>query len=419
MGSSEGTSRPNGEPRPSDTRRAILDEIDRHAQTLKAIALEIHANPELGFEEHRAAKLWSDLLEQEGFDVERGIAGLDTAFQATTGSGNVTAALMVEYDALPDLGHACGHHVSGAASCGAALGLRAVIGQLDGRVIAFGSPAEEGLSGKCYIVEAGFLEGVDFAMMSHARDRNIGAMSHTATAKFRVKYHGKSAHAAAAPEHAINALDAMIQLFNGINAMRQQVRDNARIHGVILKGGSVPNIIPDYSEATFYIRDFEDYYLQELVRKFMDIVEGAALQTGARAEVEDYGRSTKSNIPNPILDGAYRQNAAELGVVIDEEEDTFSRGSTDMGDVSHVVPSIHPTFQAAPRGTPVHSWAFTDASKDEAALDSMVTTAKILALTAYDLIVDRKTRDQMAHAHRERFEKHVDHEDHEGHEGKR
>ncbi len=403
MGSNESASKSNGEPRPSDIRRAIVDEIDRHAPTLKAIALEIHANPELGFEEHRAAKLWSDLLEREGFDVERGIAGLDTAFQGTMGAGDVTAALMVEYDALPDLGHACGHHVSGAASCGAALGLGKVIDQLNGRVIAFGCPAEEGLSGKCYIVEAGLLDGVDFAMMSHARDRNIGAMSHTATAKYRVKFHGKSAHAAAAPEHAINALDAMIQLFNGINAMRQQMRDNARIHGVILKGGSVPNIIPDYTEATFYIRDFEDAYLQELVKKFMDIVEGAALQTGARAEVEDYGRSTKSNIPNPVLDGVYRRNASELGVEIDENEDTFSRGSTDMGDVSHVVPSIHPTFQAAPRGTPVHSHAFTEASKDEAALGSMVTTAKILALTAYDLIVDGKTRDEMVLAHRERF----------------
>ena len=180
MGSNESASKSNGEPRPSDIRRAIVDEIDRHAPTLKAIALEIHANPELGFEEHRAAKLWSDLLEREGFDVERGIAGLDTAFQGTMGAGDVTAALMVEYDALPDLGHACGHHVSGAASCGAALGLGKVIDQLNGRVIAFGCPAEEGLSGKCYIVEAGLLDGVDFAMMSHARDRNIGAMSHTA-----------------------------------------------------------------------------------------------------------------------------------------------------------------------------------------------------------------------------------------------
>ena len=387
------------DPARQQQRHRIIAEIDRVASTLRDTALKIHADPELGFKEYHASEMWSNVFEREGFRVERPIAGLETAFMATAGAGEVTVSLMLEYDALPDLGHACGHHLNGAAAAGAALGLRSAIDEIGGKVIAFGCPGEEGLGGKCHIARAGLLEGVDFAMMAHARDRNIGAMRHSAVAKYRVKFHGKSAHAAAAPDQGINALDAMLQQFSGISAMRQQMRDDSRIHGVIVNGGHAPNIIPDYTEALFYIRDFDDEYLAELDERFANIVEGAALQTGARAEIEEYGKAYRSNIPNEVLDAVYRRNAAKVGVDVDESADTFSRASTDMGDVSHLVPAIHPAFKAAPLGTPVHSRAFAEASKDEAALDSMIATAKVLALTAHDVIVDSRLRREMKEAH--------------------
>jgi len=386
-------------------RERILKTIDGIAPTLREIALEIHANPELGFEEHRAASLWSDLLERHGFCLERNIAGLETAFKASNGSGAVTAAFMVEYDALPGIGHGCGHNLNGAAACGASIGLGSVVDQIGGRVIAFGSPGEEGIGGKVYIVEAGCLDGVDFAMMAHARDRHMGGMTHNAVARYKVMFHGKSAHAAVAPEEGINALDAVIQVFNGVNAMRQQMRQVARIHGIIRKGGDAPNIIPDYTEAVFYLREEDDEHIETLRRKFVGIIEGAATQTGARSEVEEFGRSYKASIPNKVLDRVYIKNAAELGVEIRETEHAFAKGSTDMGNVAQTVPGIHTAFQIAPEPTPVHSRAFCAAAATDAALESMVTAAKILALTAYDIITDADLLAEMKEEFRLRFGK--------------
>lgn len=386
---------------PTDTktdtgcRETIIRAIDAAAAELKRIALDIHAHPELGFKEYRACALWADCLETCGFKLERGIADMETAFQATAGSGNPVVAFMLEYDALPEIGHACGHHLNGAAACGAAIGLNAVLPEIPGRILAFGCPAEEGLGGKVQLVKAGLLNGITCAMMAHARDRDMGAMSHSAVAKYRVTYRGHSAHAAAAPDQAVNALDAVVLLFSGINAMRQQMRDGSRIHGVITKGGTVPNIIPDHTEALFYIRDRDDRYLNELDRRFRNIVEGAALQTGTRVEIEPYGCAYKSNVPNQALDRIYRHHAESLGIRFDPADNLASPASTDMGDVSQEVPSIHPAFQAAPYGTPIHSRDFASAAVSPEALESMLTAAKAMALTGYTVLTDCELRNRM------------------------
>ena len=233
--------------------------------------------------------------------------------------------------------------------------------------------------------------------MAHASNKHTGAYGHSAVAKFRVTFHGRSAHAASVPHEAINALDAMIQLFNGVAAMRQQMRDRSRVHGVITDGGRVPNVIPDRTEALFYLRDRDDAYLRVLEERFRNIVAGSALQTGTRAEIEPYGRGYKSNIPNSVLDRLYQAHLSELGCPVGERGVT-SAASTDMGDVSHRVPAIHPGFKAAPVGTPGHSRAFAAAGTGAEALDGMVVAAKALALTGYDVISDPALRQEMQEA---------------------
>jgi len=386
-----------------DTISAAIDEL---APRLKELALEIHANPELGMQEHKAAKLLSGALDEQGFDVTRGVAGMETAFTAAAGTGAVTAALMLEYDALPKLGHACGHNLNGTAALGAALGLKRVIDAVDGRVIAFGTPGEETYGGKVHIINAGLLDGVDFAMMAHTSRSNSGSGSHIAVRRFKVMFHGTSAHAAASPDEGVNALDAMILLFNGVALMRQQLRTDSRVHGIIAKGGDAPNIIPDYTEAGFYLRHPTEEYLDVIEERFRKIAAGAAAQTGARVEIEPGMLPYRANVTNEALNRAYCANAEALGVTLTES--ALSKGSTDMGNVSREVPSIHSSFKIGDGpDLACHSVKFREAAKSEMGLASMVTTAKVLALTAYDVITDGELLREMKKEFDETFLHHT------------
>ncbi len=274
----------------------VTQAIDSARDALFDISLDIHAHPELGHEERRASKLLTDFLEQRGFEVEIGVAGVETAFSATVrgaGSGGRKVAILAEYDALPDVGHGCGHNLIALTAIGAGIGAQAALTDLPGTVVVMGTPAEETAGAKIDMLEAGMFEDVDVVLSSHPSshrtlmrdDVPIGESLSLALVGYRYTYHGKSAHAASTPHLGINALNAVIQLFTGIDALRQHLRDDARVHGIITDGGTAPNVVPEYAATNFLLRANDRDYLQEVVEKVQDVAEGAAAATGAKLEI--------------------------------------------------------------------------------------------------------------------------------------
>ncbi|MDP2858717.1 MAG: M20 family metallopeptidase [Bacillota bacterium] len=375
-------------------KRLIGQEIDSIATRLIEVSDDIHAHPEIRFEEYYASKLLADELEEHGFMVERGNGGLPTAFKAERrfGSEGPTIAILGEYDALPGLGHGCGHNIMGTAALGAGVGLARVLAReaekagISGRLIVFGTPAEEGGGGKVYMVRAGCFEGVDAAMIIHPGNANRINSRSIASQRLIIRFHGRPAHAAATPHEGVNALDAMILTYNGINALRQHVKPDVRIHGVIMKGGDAPNTIPDLTEAMFTIRAATSEYRNVIMEKVKNCARGAALQTGATVDLELYGLPFDPMKSNSVLEDAFRTNVNLLGL----EEDRAPReglGSTDMGTVSQAVPSIHPSIAIGPKGLIGHTQAFCDASRSPDGHKGLVAGAKCMAMTALDLFM--------------------------------
>ncbi|HEU0168015.1 MAG TPA: amidohydrolase, partial [Chloroflexota bacterium] len=298
-------------------RAAICDAVDRAAPRLIEIADHIHAHPELGFKEFEAARLLSAALEEYGATVERGVADMETAFMGWMHGARPRpcVGLVAEYDALPGMGHACGHNLIGTAAVGAIAGLATVAEHLPGSVVAIGSPAEEGGGGKVYLLERGALDGVDAILGVHPRGgpRNLiatepGTGSSLARAILDVAFHGKAAHAATNPFEGINALDAVVQTYTGISVLRQQLRPEARIHGIITHGGDVPNVIPAFAAARFYVRARSRTYLAELIERVKHIAEGAALQTGATVEITHPVPAYDNAKANATLGRAFARN---------------------------------------------------------------------------------------------------------------
>jgi amidohydrolase len=368
-----------------ELKEAVRDNVDRIADRLIEVARDIHEHPELKFAEHHAANLLATELKKAGFAVELGVAGLETAIRAEhpAVSDGPTVAILGEYDALPELGHACGHNLIAAAGLGAALAVGAVKDRLPGRLLFFGTPGEEGGGGKVIMVEAGLFDGVDAAMMFHPSSHTVVDRGSLAITEVVIEFHGKAAHASGAPEKGINALDAVIQTFNSLNALRQHIKDGARIHGIITHGGTKPNIVPEYAAALFYVRDIDDDYKEELVEKLRKCAEGAALATGAKLTFSRVGPGYRAMRPNHHLAQCFRRYIEELGYTI--EPPKGGMGSTDMGDVSQVVPAIHPYIKIAPTGTPGHSHAFAEAARSEEARKGMLAAAKALAAVALEL----------------------------------
>lgn len=378
----------------------VISEIERLQGDLVRIADTIHANPELGFEEHRAAALLSETLASHGYQVERGAGGLPTAFVASAEGGvsGPTVAILAEYDALADLGHACGHNLIAASAVGAALGLKVVLPGLAGSVRVIGTPAEETGGGKVILVEAGIFTGIDAAMMIHPATRNlIGRLSLTAH-PVRVAFHGQAAHAAGSPDLGVNALEAVLQVFSGINALRQHLRDDVRIHGIISSGGAAPNIVPDYAEARFLVRALEPAYADEVLERVRACAEGAALATGARLVFERDGPSYGARWPNPKLVALFSENAAALGIEMEQATGGERMGSSDMGNVSQAVPAIHPYLAIAPEDVAGHSVEFRRAAASPMGHRAMLTGAKAMAMTAVDLLSDPDTQAQVRRA---------------------
>jgi amidohydrolase len=368
----------------------IQHAVDGLAGELEALSRRIHDHPELGYNEVQASGWLTQFLEAKGFEVERGVAGVPTAFRATVnGGGNgPTVAIMCEYDALPGIGHACGHNVIATSGAGAGAALAALKSRLPaGRVHVIGTPAEEGGGGKIKLLQGGVFAGVDCAMMIHGFDRTILHQDLLGIVRTGFEYAGKAAHASADPWAGVNALDACIQTFNAVSMLRQQVRPDCRIHGIIDNGGAAANIIPEYAKATFYVRAPRIDTMWELHRRVVACAEGAARATGATLTVILHDMVYEPLKRNQTLLNLFAANMRDAGLV--ESEPAADRlGSSDVGNVSQVLPTIQPMVAIAPAGTAIHSREFVDAAIKPMAHAGMLAAAKTMALTAYDLLAD-------------------------------
>lgn len=367
-------------------KRRMVDEVDRRADLLIEASHQIHQNPELAFEEHFAHDLLSGIIEGEGVAVERHAYGLETAFSARAGTVGPTIAVLCEYDALPGVGHACGHNIIGTAGLGAGLAAAALADELGGRVVILGTPAEEGGGGKVLMADRGAFDGVDAAMMVHPAGGDLIAMNAIAIQQLFVEYQGVAAHAAAYPHRGRNALDAAVLGYVNVAALRQHIRPTERVHGVFVKGGDKPNIVPREASSHWYVRSPTLRSLEPLKERVL-----ACLQAGADAAGCTMTHSWEEPAYADMSDNAtlvdlYRQNAAATGrTLLDPADVPGVVGSTDMGNVSHLVPSIHPMIAVSPPDVSIHSPEFTayatSAAGDEAVLDG----AKALAMTLVDL----------------------------------
>jgi amidohydrolase len=374
----------------ADAKDKVVAAVDRLADELEKVSLLIHANPELAFKEERAAGWLSALLEKHGARVERGVGGLPTAFRATIpGSGpGPTIAILAEYDALPGIGHACGHNIIGASGTGAGAALSVALGALPfpGRVQVIGTPAEEGGAGKVRLMEAGVFADVDAVMMIHGRPGTQVWRPSLGIVKVKCEFFGKAAHASSWPWRGVNALNAVIQLFVGLDLMRQQVRPDARIHGVITKGGEQANIIPEHTVAEFYLRAPTRDYCQELLRRFIGCAEGAAKSTGCTVTVTPDPIIHDALKPNFVMAELFRKNLERIDFPEDPDDGEAGYASTDCGNVSQALPTIHPYIRICPDGVPGHSRELAEWAKSPLAHTGMMAAAKTLALTALDLL---------------------------------
>jgi amidohydrolase len=369
-------------------KQTISDTIDLHAEEWKAISTFIGNNPELGHEEFLASARLTELLEAHGFEVQRGVLDIPTSFIATYNSGKPgpVAAFLAEYDALPELGHACGHHLICMMSIGAAIGLKSVLNETGGTIRVYGTPAEETKGAKVPMAAAGLFDDIDFALMAHPFYTYEQSGKSLAMDAIQFEYFGKPAHAAANPYAGINALDAVLQLFNSINALRQQLKSDARIHGIINDGGKAPNIIPDYASAQFYVRSASRAYTDELVRKVKLCAEGAALQTGCKLQSFNYEYSYDELRTNETLSRVFNRNLNAMGISSDEIEIGKDHGSLDLGNVSIHCPTIHPFMKVVDEKHSLHTKEFRDLAMEDRALNGMIFSAKALASTAFDVM---------------------------------
>jgi len=366
------------------------------------VALDIHAHPELNYQEQHAAGLLSATLEQHGFQVERGVGGVETAFTATLPGGagdGPTVAVLAEYDALPEIGHGCGHNLIAMAAIGAGLGLKANLGRLPGNVMVIGTPAEEGGGGKIKMLDAGVFEGVDAVLSSHPSsnrtviptDIPMGESWSLAMVGYRYIFHGKAAHAAAMPHEGINALNGVIHLFTGIDSLRQHLREDTRIHGVITDGGMAPNVVPEYAAANFMLRCRDRDYLSDvIVGRVLKAAEGAAAMTGCELEVQEYYPFYENVRPNGVIAGLLLNNAGVSGLPLDEPFPgrQGSAASTDFGNVSQALPSYELRYAVSEKPVASHSREMAETATTEYALNAAINVAKTMTLTACDLLLD-------------------------------
>lgn len=373
-------------------KQEIIHTIEKHRDDFNRIRTFIGENPELGHEEYKASSILSEELSKHGFMVNKGTADMPTAFEAIydSGSSGPTIGLMAEYDALPELGHACGHNLIGTMAVAAGIGLSKALKSCGGKVIVYGTPAEETKGGKVTMAEQGIFEQLDIAMMVHPFSRYEQSGSSLAMDAIQFEFSGKAAHAAASPHEGINALDAVIQTFNSINALRQHITSDARIHGIIAEGGKAANIVPEYAVAQFYVRAETRNYVNELVKKVTNCAEAAALATGSKLTTSFYEFSYDNMVTNETLSDAFTNTLVDLGVNPIEIQNRGDSGSLDMGNVSQVVPSIHPYIKICSEPYICHTPEFREAAMSDDALEAMILGAKAMAITGYEVLTNRE-----------------------------
>jgi len=375
-------------------RSRVLDAIDAQTGPLVALSKDIHAHPEIALEEIRASAACSAFLAERGFTLTRGVAGLSTAFRAerTSSTPGPRIAFLAEYDALPGIGHGCGHNLIALAGIAAGIGLAAALADAGGSVVVYGTPAEEAVGGKIIMADAGIFDDLDAAMGAHPGAIDAvcpsveGSGNALACQAVRIAFHGKPAHAAADPYNGINALDAVIHVFNGINALRQHVRGDARLHGIIRHGGDAPNVIPHFAEAEFYVRAATRAYMNELIERVRAIAEGAASMTGARLEFVFPEGANYDMITNYTIARQLKKHFDLLGLAMPEAKPAEGSGSSDWGNVSYVVPSVETGFPILDRMCTWHSQEVVEAADSDLGYRNALLAAKAMALTGLDLL---------------------------------
>jgi amidohydrolase len=373
----------------TDVKQRVAEAVEAARDEIIDLSHRIHADPEPAFEEHHASAWVAEALRRHGFEVEHPAGSLATAVRATRRGGKggevPRIGILAEYDALPGLGHGCGHNTMAASGVGAAVALAAIADDLPGEIVFLGTPAEERGSGKQIMIDDGLFEGVDAALLFHPCDRSHVESIALASEDVTVVFHGLQAHAASDPWKGKNALDAMIQLFSSVGLWRQQLRPTARVHGIITEGGTAANIIPDRTSAWFMLRSDEQAYYEEMKVQFGRMAEAAALATGTTVDVTYSGGATTMRNNRPLAE-RFRANMTAFG--IEDMGDDPNAGSTDMANVSWVCPTIHPDLAICEEGVPGHSIAFRDAAVAPRADETTLLAATLVAQTAVDLFLD-------------------------------
>lgn len=382
------TARPTGADG-AEAKARVQVSVDEIAGELIALSHAIHEHPELGFEEHFAAAELANALDAHGLPVERGAFGVETAFAVRAGTGSPHVVVCCEYDALPAIGHACGHNVIATAGLGAGLALARVAEDLGGSVTILGTPAEEGGGGKIVLAERGAFDGVDVAMMVHGAGSDLVAPEMLAMIQLDVRMHGKEAHAAGFPWRGRNALDALVLAYMGVAALRQHIHPTERVHGIITHGGDAPNVVPKMAAARFNVRASNSDRLDALQRRVLACFEAGAGAAGCELEHRFAGGYADLVTNRPLAD-AYQRNAEALGrtFVDPARVKVPAVGSTDMGNVSKLVPTIHPMIAIAPANVPLHTEEFAAHAVSEQADQGVIDGAKALAMTGVEVLSD-------------------------------
>ena len=382
--------------------------VDALGEQMLSLCRTIHENPELGFQEFEASRLLTGFLEEQGFQVTRGCGGLATAFRAERKGkeGGPVIGLLCEYDALPGVGHACGHNIIATSAVSAAAAIGAVIEAYEGSIVVLGTPSEEGSGGgKQILWDAGVMKDVDCAMMFHPGPQTVVRDKTLAIQALRFTFHGQSAHAGAAQEQGRNALEAVIQTFNGINSLRGHLKKDVNIHGIITKGGMAPNIIPDLGEAEFGVRASTIQELETVVNRVCRCAEGAAEMTGCTVDITRLGIAYADLVPNETLLGLMEKNLEALQIPIDVRQAPAALASTDVGNLSHCIPAIQCMIGIGSPALP-HTAAFAEACAGEAGAEIAGKAAKALACTVIDLLTDpelvKKAGEELAERKKER-----------------
>lgn len=376
-------------------KQKILEDIDKEKEMLISLGDFIFDNPELGLEEFESSKKLIDILKNNGFEIEVGVGGFETAFKAIyeSGKGGPSIGLLCEYDALEGMGHACAHHLQGPSILGAALSLKNNLKGKNYKIVVYGTPAEETIGGKVQMLEKGCFNDIDVALMMHGAPDTTTDVKSLALSNFTVKFHGVRSHAALAPEKGRSALDGLLILFQGIEFLREHVREEVRMHYTITNAGGPANVVPKYAEAKFSLRSYDRAYLNHVIERFKKVVQGASLMTETDYEIVET-KSLNNKIPvlklNEILmDNAKLNNAPRISP---PREKT---GSTDFGNVMYHVPGSCIRVAFVPQGTSSHSDEFLVAGKTEEAHEAILLGAKILAGSAYDIITNKEYFDEI------------------------